>query len=205
MEGSDQKDISQIDKKLGEELALERIGAKDTDSKENKANTEDKKSFIGIFKKYENIYNMNYSSVFPPFFTAFPNLSVWGLFFDKGIIDKDALEELMLNSKYFKDENSPNWIKLLHYEQLSDDEFEELIELVDLEYQKIDYDDISIIKHITGLFLSFSEVGLYRKTKENILDDAKLYIDYLRNNNKLDFHFLKIYDKLMVLLLNPTL
>ena len=189
MEGSDQKDISQIDKKLGEELALERIGAKDTDSKENKANTEDKKSFIGIFKKYENIYNMNYSSVFPPFFTAFPNLSVWGLFFDKGIIDKDALEELMLNSKYFKDENSPNWIKLLHYEQLSDDEFEELIELVDLEYQKIDYDDISIIKHITGLFLSFSEVGLYRKTKENILDDAKLYIDYLRNNNKLDFHF----------------
>jgi hypothetical protein len=65
----------------------------------------------------------------------------------------------------------------LHYEQLSDDEFEKLIELVDLEYQKRDYDDISIIKHITGLFLSFSEVGLYPKTKENILDDAKLYID----------------------------
>ena len=32
-------------------------------------------------------------------------------------------------------------------------------------------------------------MGLYPKTKENILDDAKLYIDYLKNNNKLDFHF----------------
>lgn len=185
----DPKDISQIDQKLGEELVLA-IRAKDTDSKENKANTEDKKSFIGIFEKYKkNHYNMNYSSVFSPFSTAFPNLSVWGLFFDKGIIDKEALEKSMLTSKYFKDENPPNWIKLLHYEQLSDDEFEKLIELVDLEYQKIDYDDINIIKHITGLFLSFSEVGLYPKTKENILDDAKLYIDYLKNNNKLDFHF----------------
>jgi len=185
----DPKDISQIDQKLGEELVLA-IRAKDTDSKENKANTEEKKSFIGIFEKYKkNYYNMNYSSVFSPFSTAFPNLSVWGLFFDKGIIDKEALEKSMLTSKYFKDENSPNWIKLLHYEQLSDDEFEKLIELVDLEYQKRDYDDISIIKHITGLFLSFSEVGLYPKTKEDILDDAKLYIDYLRNNNKLDFHF----------------
>jgi hypothetical protein len=183
------KDISQIDQKLGEELAWARIGAKDTDSKENKANTEDKKSFMAIFEKYENISNMNYSSVFSPFFTAFPNLPVWGLFFDKGIIDKEALEKSMLTSKYFKDENFPNWFKLLQYEQLSDDEFKKLIELVDLEYQNRVYEDISIIKHITGLFLNFSEVGLYPKTKENILDDAKLYIDDLRNNNKLDFHF----------------
>jgi len=185
----DPKDISQIDQKLGEELAWARIGAKDTDSKENKANTEDKKYFMGIFKKYENISIMNYSSLFSPFFTAVPNLSVWGLFFDKGIIDEEALEKSMLTSKYFKDENSPNWIKLLHYEQLNDDKFKKLIDIVDSEYQKRDYDDINIIKHITGLFLKFSEVGLYRKTKEDILEDAKLYIDYLRNNNKLDFHF----------------
>ena len=188
----DPKDISQIDKKLEVEL-VELMGAmrgKDTDSKENKANTEDKKSFIGIFQKYENIYyNMIYSSGYLPLSTAFPNLSVWGLFFDKGIIDKEALETSMLTSKYFKDENSPNWIKLLQYQQLSDDDFEKLIELVNLEYQKRYYDDINIIKHITGLFLIFSEVGLYPKTKEDILDNAKLYIDYLRNNNKLDFHF----------------
>jgi len=183
------KDISQIDQKLGEELAWARINAKDTDSKENKTNTEDKKSFMGIFKKYENISYMNYSSVVSPFFAAFPNLSVWGLFFDKGIIDKEALEKSMLTSKYFKDENLPNWIKLWHYQQLSDDEFKKLIARVDLEYQERDYDDIKIIKHITGLFLNFSEVGLYPKTKENILDDAKLYIDYLKNNNKLDFQF----------------
>lgn len=50
----DPKDISQIDQKLGEELVLA-IRAKDTDSKENKANTEDKKSFIGIFEKYKKI------------------------------------------------------------------------------------------------------------------------------------------------------
>jgi len=185
----DPKDISQIDQKLAKELARARIDAKDTDSKENKANTEDKKSLMGIFKKYENIYNINYLSIFSPFFTAFPNLSVWGLFFDKGIIDKEALEKSMLTSKYFKDENLPNWIKLLHYQQLSDDEFKKLIDLVDLEYQERDYDDINIIKHITGLFLNFSEVGLYPKNKENIRDDAKLYIDDLRNNNKLDFHF----------------
>lgn len=184
------KDISQIDKKLEVEL-VESAGAmraKDTDSKENKANTEDKKSLIGIFHKYQNIYDkVIYSSESLPFSTAFPNLSVWGDFFDKGIIDKEALEKS--TSKYFKDETSPYWIKLWQYQQLSDDDFEKLIELVNLEYQKRDYDDINIIKHITGLFLNFSEVGLYPKTKEDILDDAKLYIDYLRNNNKLNLHF----------------
>jgi len=186
----DPKDISQIDKKLEVEL-VELAGAmraKDTDSKENKANTEDKKSWIGIFEKYQKIsYKMIYSSQPLPFSTAFPNLSVWGLFFDKGIIDKEALEKS--TSQYFKDETSPYWIKLWQYRQLSDDDFEKLIELVNLEYQKRDYDDINIIKHITGLFLNFSEVGLYPKTKEDILDDAKLYIDYLRKNNKLNFHF----------------
>lgn len=173
----DPTDISQIDKKIASEIRP----AKDTDSKENKGNTEDKKSFIEMFKKYGNIYYRN----FPP---AFPNLSWWELFFDKGIIDKEELEKSMGSSKYFKDENSPNWIKFLHYEQLSDDEFEKIINLVDLEYQKRYYDDIRIIKHITGLFLYFSEVDLYPKTKEKILEDAKLYIDYLKNNDKLDFH-----------------
>jgi GTPase SAR1 family protein len=109
----DPKDISQIGQKLDVELVRAMLG-KDTDSKENKANTEDKKYFIGIFQKYENINKMIYSSVSLSLSTVFPNLSVWGLFFDKGIIDKEALQKSMLTSKYFKDENSPNWIKLLH-------------------------------------------------------------------------------------------
>lgn len=42
-----------------------------------------------------------------------------------------------------------------------------------------------MIKHIFGLFLIFSDAGLYYKKKEEILNDSKLYIDFLKDNNQL--------------------
>ena len=44
--------------------------------------------------------------------------------------------------------------------------------------------DIGILKHLTGMFLNFSDIGLYSKTKEEISTNSKLFIDWLRNNNQ---------------------
>ena len=178
-------EAKQISTISSEKIAEEQYKLKkmnENDFKNRRENGKEEFIFTEIFAKYGYLrFSFRFEEIFP-------NLGWWQDFFDKGIVDQKKLEELLPNSKYFLDETTPNWIKLWHYEQLSDDDFEKLIDLVGSEYQNRDYDDLRIIKHITGLFLKFSEVGLYPKTKEDILDDAKLYINDLKDSNRLEFN-----------------
>jgi GTPase SAR1 family protein len=110
----------------------------------------------------------------------------WEVFFDKGILDKQELETSLSNSKYFQDENTPNWVKLWHFAYLSDDEFDNLLKEVESEYIDRKFIELGIIKHITGLFLKFSDAGLYHKNREEILKESKMYINSLKDNKTLD-------------------
>ncbi len=124
-------------------------------------------------------------------YTPFPSLAWWQTFFDKGIINTSELEESILNSKYFPDENTPNWVKLWHFydTDMTDDEFDDLLEKVESEYANEEFIDIGEIKHVTGLFLHLSDSGLYpSKSKQELLQNSKLYIDNLIANNKLDLN-----------------
>ena len=115
----------------------------------------------------------------------FPNSLWWQIFFDKCIVDVKELEQSILNSRYFQDENTPDWVRLWHFSDLSDDDFNSLINKVESDYSNRKYAEIGEIKHIFGLFLMFSNVGIYHKSKEEILKDSKLYIDHLKDNNQL--------------------
>lgn len=120
-------------------------------------------------------------------YDPFPSAAWWQTFFDKGILDKQELEQSLSNSKYFQDENTPNWVRLWRYLNLADDdEFKDLLKKVELEYAQRQFVELEIIMHVTGIFLMFSNVGLYQKSKESILEDSKLYINYLKDNNRLD-------------------
>jgi GTPase SAR1 family protein len=110
----------------------------------------------------------------------------WETFFDKGILDKHKLETSLSTSKYFQDENTPNWVKLWHFAYLSDDEFDNLLKEVESEYIDRKFIELGIIKHITGLFLKFSDAGLYHKNREVILKESKMYINSLKDNKTLD-------------------
>jgi len=114
----------------------------------------------------------------------FPSGRWWEIFFDKGIIDEKELEQSMPNSKYFQNENTPNWVKLWHFSDLSDDDFNEIINAVESECRERIYSEVGVIKHIFGLFLMFSSIGLYPKSKAEILEKAKRYIDYLGTHHQ---------------------
>ena len=123
--------------------------------------------------------------------TPFPSLVWWQTFFDKGIINISELEESILNSKYFPDENTPNWVRLWHFyhTDMTDDEFNDLLEKVESEYANEKFIDIGEIKHVTGLFLHLSHSGLYpSKSKQELLENSKLYINDLIDNNKFDLN-----------------
>ncbi len=124
-------------------------------------------------------------------YTPFPSLVWWQTFFDKGIINTSELNESILNSKYFPDENTPNWMRLWHFNNtdMADDEFDDLLEKVELEYVNREFIDIGEIKHVTGLFLHLSDSGLYpSKSKQELLRNSKLYINDLIANNKFDLN-----------------
>ena len=110
----------------------------------------------------------------------------WQNFLDKGILNSQELETLLLASKHFQDKNTPNWVRLWHYSYLNDDEFVDLLKEVELEYLNRKYNKLGIVKHITGLFLMFSDARLYGKSKKEILDESKLYINYLKDNKTIN-------------------
>jgi len=123
---------------------------------------------------------------FVDFYDLFPNEKWWQIFFDESRVDTEILKESIASSKHFQDKIIPNWVKLFHYNKLSDDnEFSSLIDEVKIEYSNRTYDEIGIIKHLHGLFLHFFEIGLYDKSKEEIFEDSKRYIDDLKERGRL--------------------
>jgi hypothetical protein len=114
-------------------------------------------------------------------YDPFPSEQWWQSFFDNGIVDIEELEKCLSSSKYFQDENTPSWSKLWHFLELEDEEFDELLKDVILKYNGKQFSKLGEIKHIIGIFIKLSELGLYDKDRKDILQDAKDYIDSLDN------------------------
>lgn len=115
----------------------------------------------------------------------FPSNSWWQDFFDKGIINTEELEQNLLTSRLFLNETPSNWAKLCRFKDLSDDEFDLVVEKVESEWKSFNYDEIEVIMHVCGIFLVLSDNELYKESKNSILDFSKRYVDHLRENNKL--------------------
>jgi hypothetical protein len=118
-------------------------------------------------------------------FEFFPTLEWWKAFFDQGFIDSEKLENSLVSSQYFQDENTPDWMKLWRFTDLQDDEFVNLLNKMESSFQKMEILDIGEIIHVVGIWLHLSKIDLYDKSKEEILSFSKEYIIRLRKDNKL--------------------
>ncbi|MGP9557933.1 P-loop NTPase fold protein [Psychrobacter sp. AOP7-A1-24] len=105
--------------------------------------------------------------------------SLWIEIFDKGMISKDKIINSIHESKYFKKDTRENWVKLWNYIELNDNEFDTLLKSVLSDFDRKIYTKIGIVKHITGLFLLFSDINLINKGRDEILADSKMYVDSL--------------------------
>ncbi|WP_026798392.1 P-loop NTPase fold protein [Planktothrix prolifica] len=143
-----------------------------------------------MFIKYDNIIISNYSATYK-LKTLFPELDWWENFLNKGNVDRATLEKTISNSKYFEDEKTPNWRKLLYFYHYSDEKFKEILNSLDADYKERKYEKIDEVKNATILFFYFSDLGLYNKSKFDILQEAIEYINYLKDYNKLDW---RIYE-----------
>lgn len=111
--------------------------------------------------------------------------TVWVEFFDQGIVNEGKIKESIERNRYYQDVNTENWVKLWHYHDLSDKEFENLVEMVNQEVAVHRYTDHQVVKHLAGLFIRLSDIELISDSKDVVLEKYKKYVDYLFENNYL--------------------
>lgn len=119
----------------------------------------------------------------------FPDLLLsdkcWADFIGKGVIEEKTVQESINSSVYYQDKNTPEWKIFWHFRELTNEEYKEILKEVTEKYNKRKFEELSVIKHLIGLFLQMSEIGLIKKTKSSIIADAKKYIQYLKSNGLL--------------------
>ena len=112
-------------------------------------------------------------------YTSLITDSVWEAIFSSGSIPKSDLDESLLKSKYFQNENQPNWVKLWYGMNLSDDSFASVLAHVEAEWNSRQYRLLGEVVHVTGLFVRYARNGIYNKTIDEVIRSAKQYIDQL--------------------------
>lgn len=120
---------------------------------------------------------------------------IWVDMLDKGIIDSTGINEALEKSKYLMSESKPDWMRLWHAMDLSDEDFEKYLSIVSREFEEMKHAELGVVKHLTGMFLWFSDLGLYGKTKGDILTFSKSYIDKLLSDGKLPVELPKSFER----------
>lgn len=142
---------------------------------ENSENKEDTPCQT-IRKKYGNIINL---------ISLLIEESIWVDFFDKGCCSAEKIQESLEKSEYYHTENTPDWMKLLHSMELSDDEFSDVLKSVHKDFFEKKFTEIGVIKHVVGIFLWLSDRELITENRSEILKFSYSYIDDLKNANQL--------------------
>jgi KAP family P-loop domain len=127
-----------------------------------------------------------------PFFNCLPSLKWWQDFFENGFIDQEYLNQSILASQNFS--TTPNWLKLIKYRDLSDQEFNQTLLDVESDYSNRKYEEIEIVKHITGFLLWLNKLKFYAKSREKILKESIDYIDYLKTKSNVFTNYINRND-----------
>lgn len=112
-------------------------------------------------------------------------LSFWKNFLTKGYLDSNAINNYIQNTVFFKEEIRPLWIKVWHYWELEEEEFDKL--LLELKNKFFDCDEefenFYILLHVIGIMIFFMEKGIIDVTKEQIEEQVEKYISKFKDSN----------------------
>jgi len=116
-----------------------------------------------------------------------PNAALWQEYVKTGFFNAKDLDEAVLNSLYFQNENTPNWIYLWHGLDLEDVDFDEAHASVEESLRNNEYKRVPVIKHVFGLFLWMAKNGLYDQTEDEVVSYFHTYVEHLIEGGQLEF------------------
>lgn len=129
-------------------------------------------------EKTKYLYFMNKYS-FDEHFDVIISFEIWKEILVDSCIDIEKIDESILKSKYYFDENTALWKKLYNFHDLSDKEFEDLLDEVYSKFSANQYRSFEEVKMISSLLLFFKERDLVEKSYDRLVYDIKKQIDYI--------------------------
>lgn len=128
-----------------------------------------------IRKKY-SIFSLFYYPIHP---------DLWTTYFKTGFLDAGQLNTSIESSYYFKTDTTPNWIKLWHFYDLDDSDFEKIVKQVYEDFKNHTIDDKYVVLQITALLLSLNNLNLVQHQRKKITQLGIQNINKLKNEKKL--------------------
>ncbi|MFA5993887.1 MAG: P-loop NTPase fold protein [Parcubacteria group bacterium] len=141
------------------------------------------KKYPQFFKEFgtndESHHFLNkYRSVISHALTCF-DVVVLGKILQGINLDEEEKKEFINNIEKIADIDKESWQKLWYCYEQSDGDFFDNLEDVQNKWKKKEYLDLHIVLHIFGMFIDFSENGMLDKSKKDILNESKDYIEFL--------------------------
>ncbi|MBI6201717.1 P-loop NTPase fold protein [Providencia rettgeri] len=129
-----------------------------------------------VYMKYNN--NLMFNTIFDG--------DTWIEIIRNGKINKEKLNNSILNSSYFMNKTRPSWVNLWHLGLIDKNDFEINIEKLKKEITEFKYRNNGIILHISGIYLTLSKNKIINESKRDITIKSIKYIDYIFKNNLSD-------------------
>jgi hypothetical protein len=102
------------------------------------------------------------------------------LLFD-GWVEASATRAMLNKSPYYASALTlPAWKVAWHGWEISDKDYEEAVAKVERQFENREFVVVGELFQVFGLRLSFSEIGVIAKSRSEVVDECKCYIDDLR-------------------------
>jgi hypothetical protein len=135
-----------------------------------------KGGLISIKNKYHN-----HHSIYDPHINKILNY-----YFSTGFICAEDLSESIANSQYNPNQEISTWERLWDYRFLSNENFDNLLSDVNSQFASNKYKEIGILRHVVGILIDLSDIGLFNKSAEEIIDQAEMNINTMIQHDELD-------------------
>jgi len=137
-------------------------------------NDEKNSNFLSLFsfKKKEELSSLNKYRLDDNSNVIIPIVQ-WKEILLNSNIQKESINEALKNSKYYINDNTPSWKKLIFFHNLTDDEFIVLLKDVFKKFKSNDYKDYKHFKLVASMLLYFQEKELLVIEFEKLFDLAK--------------------------------
>jgi hypothetical protein len=134
------------------------------------------KPIVEIVKKYNTFFDFS-----DPLLEG----EVWIAFLGRGELLKSKIEESVKRTSYFVDAYQPEWMRLWHYDRLSDAKFKDLSQATQKQLEKATFEDVFECIHTVGLLLDLCERRLIKGRKTKIIQLGKANIRKMRRDRNL--------------------
>jgi len=111
---------------------------------------------------------------------------IWISLFATGSLDKQAVQNSIEASRFFIDQNTPTWRRLLEVWSISNEEMQDLLAQLQEDIRSENFSNVGEILHVTGILLWLSAKCLYSEPPEKIVETSVGLLNSLHSQQKLE-------------------